>query len=217
MFKEYLETYKIAVVIIGQFNPAILHPFWLANKELIRVSEAENANVGVVHSEFSKFALDWVRFDITPNKFEITCDQEPYFEPLKDLIIEIFKILKETPIESFGINHLMYYDLRDRERHYNFGNKLAPLSNWSDFLNDPRLSVINITERKRKDGLDGQINIRIQEPDIKVSSGFGVLVNINDHLVCEKQKFTALFSDNWYTSSQRAESISQKMWEKINN
>lgn len=216
MFKEYLQTYKIGIVIIGQFNPALVQPFWLAQKKLIRDGEAENAKVGVVHNEISRMDLDWVSFEVTPQKFEIRTSQEPFFGPVKDLVMEIFKVLKETPIYGFGINHLQYFDLRDQDRHYNFGNRLSPLSNWNEYLNDPRLSVLNITERNRKDGLRGEFNIRIQEPDLKIPSRFGVLININDHIECDTNTFLKMFSENWDASFKRAEEVCENIWHKVN-
>ena len=147
MFKEYLETYKLVIVVVGNFNPSIIQPFWLANKKLIRENEAQNAEVNVVHNEITQFNIGWAHFEITPQKFQISTSQEPYFEPIRDLVIEIFKILKETPIKHFGINHMRYFDLRDKERYYNFGNKLVPLNNWNEFLNNPRLLSLTITER----------------------------------------------------------------------
>lgn len=216
MFKEYLETYKLIIVIVGNFNPAIVQPFWLANKKLIRDKEAQNAAISVVHNEISQFNIDWAHLEVTGQKFQISTTQEPYFEPLKDLVIEIFKVLKETPITSFGVNHLKYFDLRDKDRHYNFGNKLVPLSNWSDYLNDPRLLSLSVTERQRRDGLKGEFNISIQPPDIKIGSEYGVLININDHIVCDKEDFLKVFSDNWKASFIKADEVCESLWNKLN-
>ena len=216
MFKEYLETYKLVIVIVGNFNPSIIQPFWLANKKLIRENEAQNAEVNVVHNEITQFNIGWAHFEITSQKFQISTSQEPYFEPIRDLVIEIFNILKETPIKHFGINHMRYFDLRDKERYYNFGNKLAPLNNWNEFLNDPRLFSLTITERNRKDGLKGEYNISVQPPDIKIASQFGLLININDHLNCEDQSFLKIFSDNWEPSFKKADNTLESFWNKIN-
>ncbi len=217
MFKEYLETYKLVIVVLGNFNPSIVQPFWLAHKKLIREKEAQNAEVELVHKEISRFNIGWAHFEITPQRFQITTTQEPYFEPVRDLVVEIFKILKETPINSFGINHLRYFDLRDKERHYNFGNKLAPLNNWNEFLNDPRLLLLQITERERRDGHKGTYNILIQSPDIQIASGFGVLININDDIKCENSDFVTTFSKNWESSFKKADDTSESIWNKINN
>src|SRR5690606_31806467 len=163
-----------SIVLIGDFNPAIVQPFWLANRKLIREKEAQNAKMGVVHNEISKFNIDWAHFEITRMRFEIKTTKEPYFEPLRDLIVEIFKILKETSIKNVSINHLRYYDLRDKERHFNFGNKLVPLNNWTEYLRDPRLQTLNIVEKERQDGRKGHYRVTIQSPDIDLSTKYGV-------------------------------------------
>ncbi len=217
MANENLEAYTLSVVVIGAFNPSIVHPFWLANKKLIREQEAESANIEVVHTEISKFSIDWATFEITRDRFVVKTSQEPYFEPVRDLILEIFKLLKETPIRSFGTNHSKYYDLRDADRHYKFGNKLAPLSNWSDYLEDPRLQTLEIIETKRKDGKKGLFRIKIQPPDIKLSAIYGILINVNDHLDINERDFVKTFSENWKPSFDRASEITELIWEKANN
>jgi len=217
MLNDYLEAYTLSVVLIGDFNPAIVQPFWLANRKLIREQEAQNAKIDIVHNEISKFSIGWASIEVTRDRFEIKTSQAPYFEPLRDLVVEIFKILKETPLKSFGLNHLKYFDLRDKEHHYNFGDKLAPLNNWNQNLNDPRLFNLEIVEIQRKDGKKGQYRIRVQPPDIQLSTNFGVLININDHLDLETENIITKFSENWDLSFKRAEDVSESIWQKVNS
>lgn len=216
MYKEYLETYKLGIVIIGRFNPSIIQPFWLAQKKLIRENEAQNAKINVIHNEITQFNIGWAEFEITSQKFQITTSLEPYFEPVKDLVIEIFKILKETPITSFGVNHMLYFDLRDNDRFYNFSNKLVPLNNFDNYLQEPKLHLLTITEKKRKDKLEGEYNIIIQTPDIKMASNFGILININDHLVCNDQDFVKIFNENWNVSATKSQDRINLLWKNIN-
>jgi hypothetical protein len=216
MFKDYLEANTLVVVLLGKFNPAIIQPFWLAKKGLIREQEAENARVQVIHNDFTKINLDFVEIEVTIDRLVFKTTQEPYFEPLKDLIVGIFNILSEEPITAFGINHLRYYDLRDENRFYNFGNKLAPLNNWDEKLNDPRLFTLEILESNRLDKLNGQYRIKILPPDIKLASKFCILIHINDHIEVEKNDFLNQFLLVWGKSFERADEVINSVWNKIN-
>jgi hypothetical protein len=218
MLKDNLEAYTLSIVFIGDFNPAIVQPFWLANRKLIREQEAQNADVRMIHNDLAIFDIGWVFFNVSRYRFEVKTTQEPYFEAVRDLIIEIFRILKETPLTSIGINHLRYFDLKDKDRYYHFGNKIAPLNLWNDHLNDPRLLSFEIIETQREDKLKGQTRIRIQQPDIKIPSSFGVLININDHIDIEEGS-TAIktLSTNWSLSFDRIDKITESLWDKINS
>jgi hypothetical protein len=221
MLKDFLQLQTRSVVFVGNFNPVIVQPFWLANKKLIRDQEAQDAVVDVIHNEIAKYSLGWVNFEVTNNRFEIRTNQEPYFDPLKDLAISIFRILKDTPITAMGINHLKYYALPDEERYYAFGNKLAPLSNWLSFLNNPRMLNLDIIEEQRADGLKGQYRVTVRPSDIKLSTPYGVLINVNDHFTKNTEALGAteiidLLIQKWTESELRAESIVESIWQTVN-
>jgi hypothetical protein len=160
------QIYTLAIVLIGEFNPVIISPFWLSSKKLIREQEAQSAKVEIIHNEITKFELEWAKIEVTKERFEIRTSQEPFFDPIRDLAISIFEILKETPITALGINHLKYYAVESEDTYYNFGNNLAPLSVWTEVLNDPRLFFLEIVETKRKDGLHGTFRARVKPSDI---------------------------------------------------
>ena len=65
MFENILEIETFSIVFVGDFNPVILQPFWLANKGLIRESEATNAKVEVIHNEVVKFELATKKWTIS--------------------------------------------------------------------------------------------------------------------------------------------------------
>jgi hypothetical protein len=41
-----------SVVLVGNFNPAIFHPSWLASHNMVRGGEAEKAQIQIVSPEF---------------------------------------------------------------------------------------------------------------------------------------------------------------------
>lgn len=221
MLKDFFELHHIGVVFLGSFNPVIIQPFWLANKKLIRDVEAKNAVVDIVHQDITRFSLDWLTIEVTPNRFTLKTTQEPFFEPMKDLILSLFSILQETPLQAVGINHLRYYALPNEERYYGFGDKLVPLSLWKEALVDPRLINLEIVEQKRKDKLPGSFSIKIQPSDLQLSTPFGVLITTNDHLGLSSPKgeregeIIETFSNNWASSLQRSSEVINSIDSKL--
>ncbi|MCK9613513.1 MAG: hypothetical protein PHR81_11800 [Bacteroidales bacterium] len=219
MLKDYLQVNSLSIVFIGDFNPVIIQPFWLANKKLIKEQEAVDTDVELIHNELVKFDLGWASTEITKKRFEVRTAKEPYFEPLRDLVISIFTILPETPIEAMGINHIMHFALPDKDKFYEFGNKLAPLNNWEDVINNPRVLSFEVHEKERKDGLPGFVRIKVRPSDQNIQ--YGVSININDHYALSpgengrNGEMMKCLKDNWANSYTRADEIIEKLWEKI--
>lgn len=217
IFEKYLQIESLSVVLIGDFNPVIFQPFWLANKCLIREDEAKNAIIDVIHNEIVKYELDWISIQISKNRCEFKTSKAPYFDPLKDLIVGIFKILNETPINSFGINHVYDFSLQTPEQYYNFGKKLTPLEFWNDDLNDPRLNQLEIIENERKDGQDGKRRISIETSTQSIS--FGIAIKINNHFALAskdfKNDFIPVLERNWSNSFEESKSIIENLLNKI--
>ena len=219
MLKDHLQIRTASIVLIGDFNPVIVQPFWLASKKLIKDKEAEDINVELIHNELNRFDLGWASIEITKKRFEIRTSNEPYFEPIRDLLLSIFSILSETPIEVLGINHIFHFALPDKHRYYEFGNKLAPLNNWEGVLHDPRVLQFEITEQERMDKLPGYLRVKVNPSDQKLQ--FGVSININDHYSLDqgesgrKGELTNRLRDNWANSFKRADEIIEKLSDKI--
>jgi hypothetical protein len=218
VLKENCQVNQLVLVFVGDFNPVVVQPYWLATKGLIRETEGEGANIELIHNDLARFSLDWAEFQITRERFEIRTTQEPYFEAVKDIAIGTFKILAGTPIRSFGINHLRHYLLESTEQYYNLGNTLAPLKNWSDLLEDPRLLSVEIVTEKAKEGVK---RIRIQPSDFEKLKGKpAFMMNLNDHYQIERNPNLQgsnpieLLSTNWSKSlefANKAESHLEKI------
>ena len=203
ILKENRQINELVLIFVGNFNPVIIQPFWLAFKGLIREEEGENAKVEVIHNELVKFDLDWLKVQITKSRLELRTTQEPYFEPLKDLAIGIVKILNETPIDSFGINHIRHYILESDKQYYEFGNRIAPLNNWSAVMKDARLLTLEILMNKTE---NGSVRLRIQPSDSLKNSKNSIMTNINDHYTSDgvsskrNENLLKLLADNWQKS-----------------
>jgi hypothetical protein len=219
---DSLQINTLSIVFAGEFNPVIIQPFWLAHKKLIREQEAENAKVDLIHHELVRIDFDWAFIEITKDRFEIRSSKEPYFEPVRDLALGIFNILKETPIRALGMNHIFHFALNDERRYYDFGDKLAPLKNWNTFMKDPKMLQLEIFEKTRPDGLNGHYRVRIQPSDQISPTNFGVAIYINNHFSVEagqkgrNREMLSTLAENWSNSFTRASDICNNIWKSVN-
>lgn len=217
--KEKLQISIINIVLIGDFNPIIFQPAWLANKGLIRENEADSVNLELIHKELVRYKLDWAELEITNSRFYIQTSKEAYQESIRDLVIGIFKTyLKETPIKALGINHLLHYQLSEQER-FNFGNKLVPLNNWNEFFTDPKVLEVEILDNKRLDNNNGYYRVSITPSDLIPKDG--VVINFNDHFSIKesesgtKGEIVKILEDSWESSLKMANDISEYLWKKV--
>lgn len=223
MLNNYLQAYFINIVFLGDFNPAILQPYWLLNKKLIREQEANTANIQLIHNELVKCKLDWAEYESTKDRFLLKSSQEPYFNTVKDLAIGIFKNLPETPLRALGINHIKHFALPNKEAYYNFGDKLAPFSNWDTFIKNPRLFQLEIIEQERKDKLKGSYRVKILPSDVVPSNMFGVSIAINDHFETSINEprigndLLEILITNWQASFERCDAVIENLWKNLNS
>ena len=162
-----LESHSI--VLLGDFNPKILHPFWFAAYDLIPKKEADEAELVVSHPEVTEFRLEWMRLGVVRDKFAATAWQSSYYEHLRDLVTGTFKILRHTPLRMMGINRQMHFQLESQLEWHGFGHKLAPKEIWDGLLEQPGMQSLSI-QGVRDDGLQGSINVKVQ-PSPKVENG----------------------------------------------
>ncbi len=212
------EIYDLSIVFVGDINPVIISPFWLAHKGLIQETEGENAKVGIVHNEICKFDLEWASFEITRQRFQVRTTKESFFEVSKDVATSIFRLLKDTPLKLLGINHIFHYRL-DEVKYEKLGKVLVPFENWNSVLANPKLLQLEMTEEKRKDGLNGHYRIRISPSELIRS--YGVSINLNDQIGRQSEKGTGatelvdLLNKNWKLSLERAQTISTQLWKNL--
>lgn len=212
------EIYDMSIVFVGDINPVIIQPFWLAGKGLIQETEGENAKVEMIHNEIVKFELDWVSFEATRQRLMVRTTKEPFFSVTKDLAISIFKILKDTPLKNLGINHILHFKL-DEESYIDIGKKLTPFDNWEGILSNPRLLQLEMTDQPRNDGFSGEYRVRITPSEL--IKPFGVSLNINDHFnqvekTLGSNEIIGILNNSWEISLNRAEQTYTKLWKTLN-
>lgn len=198
-----------SIVLLGDFSPKIFHPIWFAQAELIGKSEAENAEIEVVHADLASFSLDWLKVQVIQNRFALTTTQESHFEPLRDLAVGTFKLLSHTPIRAMGINRDMHFPMQSVEEWHAFGHRMAPKEHWGA-LEKPGLISLTM-QGVRPDESKGYIRVKV-EPSTVVHPG--IFFSVNDHFQVldasspkGSYEIMNLLQKSWNDSLKRAEQI----------
>jgi hypothetical protein len=210
-----LKIQEVSIVLRGAFNPAIFHPSWLAAQDLIRSQEAEEAEIGIVHPQVAQFESGWLRMNVTTDRFQVDTSQEPFYEPLRDLVIGICQIMVHTPLRVVGINRDFHYGLASEDTWHAVGHRLVPKQDWEEVLSSPGMRTLTV-EGQRPDGLQGYIRVRV-EPSTRVLSG--VYTQVNDHYVlpsanespASAREVIAIISEQWTQSMERGLQIAEKI------
>ncbi len=179
----------ISIVVVGNFNPAIFTPSWFALYGLLSKSAADSAELGVAHPEITHFQTDWLKLQVTTDKFNAETQLAPHVR-VRDLVVRVFKeYLYHTPLRAFGINRSVHFRVRDFSARDRIGRKLAPVEPWGVWgqqLGDSgheggmiSLTMRQVTVEARPAG--DQINVTV-EPSNRIPDGAsGVYVGVNDH------------------------------------
>ncbi len=212
------EIVGVDIVLLGDFNPAIFSPSWFSSNDLLREGAADKAEVHVIHPEVADFTADWLRVQVTRDKFTAGTVQAP-FARLQDLVCGVFRDrLYHTPLRGVGINYSVHFlvdgaDTRDR-----MGATLAPQEPWGQWRDRLNLGGrhVGVTalrmSQMKPEGRDegGQINVRV-EPSNRVGSsrGTGVFVTINDHFAGDgdAERLMATLAREFESSLRQSEQI----------
>jgi len=209
--------YTINVVLLGNFNPSIITPFWLANKGIIRDIEAETAKVDIIHPNISKFEIpDWLNIEATQDRIDFKTNRESHFSVLRDLVVSVFSNLGETPVKAFGINHLSHFSLRSKEEYEKFGYWLSPVKIFEGLLKKPRLQSIQFLDIDPNIQGDGQITLTISPSDLLLDRK-SVVFNINHHFrdtTGNIDVMLELLVSKWDESFSKVTKINKLVWEK---
>lgn len=212
-----IELIEHSIVLVGDFNPSIFQPFWFAQNGLIKEKEAESAKIKIIHPEVVEFESDWLRVQITRERFLMSTIQEPFFEILRDLVLSTFKLLKYTPLNKMGINLIQRIKMKDEASWHAIGDKLTPKEIWNGILNKPGMLKISM-QGIREDELNGNINVHV-EPDKRTQ--YGILINVNSHFEASEKKNKEINSEEimnilaleWKKSLDNANDIFRKLVE----
>lgn len=207
---------EASIVVRGDFTPSVFQPFWLASNNLIKVAEAETARIKVLTPALTDFSTEWLSLNVTATRFQIKTEQEPYFEPLRDLGIGLFTLLQDTPLRVMGVNRNFVYNLHSEDDWNSLGHRLTPKEDWNKILDSPGMRAV-IIEGKRPDNYEGYIQVTVQ-PVRNEEVEFGVFIGVNDHFVLAEenrpdkaQEIVEILSQSWTNSMERGLKIAEKV------
>jgi hypothetical protein len=182
---------QATVVAIGHFNPLILRPDWIRDKELIVGSDSEELQIDVIHAELVMLRFPWGRLQCDQNQFVIAADQEPTIAAT-DFFIRCFQMLPETPVNALGINREIHFSAGSSAMLQKVGDTVAPKDFWMPLLMKGEQSfgglrslimeqaIVENGVKLRVDGRPGHVQFKV-EPSVRSDVPFGVFAQINDH------------------------------------
>lgn len=209
-----------SIVLIGNFNPKIFHPSWFSAEGLIQKAEEEGANIEIIHSDAAIFNLDWLRVEVTEERFAVITAQEPYDPAIRDLVVGTFSILRHTPITKMGINRDMHFRIDSEEKWHAGSDKLAPKDIWKTVLEKPEMRSLTMEGDHSRDGYKGLIRVKIEPSTIP--SPYGIFCDVNDHFETKDSNTTVgsdeimdILKDTWDKSYNRSKKIIFSILDKI--
>lgn len=218
MYQPEPDRYLSAIVLLGDFNPSIFQPSWFRAEGLVSQKEVEIAEVKIIHRDVSVFTLDWLKIEVIRERFEVQTTQAPYNEPLRDLVIGTFSLLKHTPLKMLGINNVMHFKFDTQDKWQEAERKLIVEGIWEKIIEKPGLKGLTI-ESPRPDDLKGCIRV-IVEPSPKFRPG--VVISFNDHYEVSDEekaagadKITDILKSAWPESQKRSENIIYTLLERL--
>lgn len=172
------EADHINIVLIGNFNPSILQPRWMAAVGLVGEKEAEGANITVIAPDASVFELpDWVGIQTTPDRFQA---MGPFGHALKirDLVAGLFTVLEHTPVTQLGINRAMHFRLPDVATRDALGRKFAPPEVWPHEFGTAKVASLRM-QGSRPNSAAAWAAMTV-EPSVKIPD-VGVFLAVHEH------------------------------------
>jgi hypothetical protein len=143
---------RTSIVLKGSFNPTIFQPAWFARHGLLRDTEADEAQVQIVHQQISDFKTGWLQVQATRDRFVAVSLNGGYEAPLLDFVISTFTLLEHTPLSHLGMNREVQLQFDSIDRWHRFGHTLVPKGPWPKTLKNPGLLRVTIQGERQEPG-----------------------------------------------------------------
>jgi hypothetical protein len=196
-----------SIVLVGNLNPSIFQPEWLASKTLIRENEGTGAKIEVISPHVTSFVADWLTLQVTKERYTALTSDVAHFEALRDFTVGVFTLLEFTPLKQLGMNRDMHYRMESEDKWHLVGDTLAPKEIWrSLFSETPRPGMGNLTIVGRRPGSDAkQYSITVQ-PSVRITPP-AVYIGVNEHFESEEgdaKKLITILREHWRESQAYA-------------
>lgn len=211
-----LEEDHPSIVIIGGFDPRLLHPQWFRAEGLLGKAEAEMAELKIVHESLTDWSTDALLVQVTHNRLFVQAKVESAADAVRDLVLGTLHVLEHTQTTALGLNRSMHFDVGGEENWHRIGHRLAPKDLWRLHLkNQPGMRALQIEEVVRHDRLPGKAVVSVQ-PSAKYAHG--VFFDVNNEITNPTAALgTSLFAqtirDHWTRLLDEAGQMAQAVLE----
>ena len=206
---EEIKTIKRAgVIILGNFNPAIIHPEWLDRNQVLPPTEVRDiaeakkegerdlegikvtlisSNVFVSGTE-TRLSLPSYRITVTPDKFDAMTPKREKHKELCEFVASTFKILEHTPVKAMGINFISSLKFSEHARDLMHRYFCAEPKALTSIFGERYL----IDSRVRYDYKDFKVTVRLGLNEEKDEIG----IDFNYHIELTEKEGTKELIDN---------------------
>ncbi len=203
------------IVLRGRFKPAMFQPSWFADEKLIRREEAAAAGIRLIHPAAAIFTASWLEVSVDEERFQLSTDQDAFYEPLRDLFIGVLNVVEDIQPKSLGLNHLFHYELPSERAWNRLGHRLVPMKDWEGVLQNPGTLAVHL-QGVRPDRYSGHILVKVERSN-KLEHGH--YIEINDHYdlpsdpieKIQRRQVQDLIARNWDVSVHRGLEIAEKV------
>lgn len=205
----------ISVVAVGAFNPAIFHPWWFAEKELMPENAIEDAveHESVAMRQLASFTADWLAVQVTLEQAAFSTVEEGREFDLRDVAKGVFDLLPETPIDAVGINADAHFRVGSEDDWHAIGDRILPKDVWQpvfegeEWRRRPGGATIGLrtvtVEASPKDRV-GWVRAEVA-PSVRLTPR-GVYVGVNTH-------FQLTVSDEERGNGYKAARVVEEQWD----
>ena len=213
---------ELGFVIIGNFNPEIYQPKWLAALNFLGVEETNASDIIIISKDVTIFTTSGISFEILRDRFCVRVTEDRYYEPMRDLVNNIFSRFT-TPTFMMGVNTNSYFNINDKKHWYKISKVIAPKNILSEIeeLKDPELGNL-VINAKRYDNYEGSINVNVGLSRAVKPSSLCLYIGINDHFIFNKDGIdggmyvSTLLRAEWETLLERFKKITDKILGSLN-
>ncbi|MGI9185450.1 MAG: hypothetical protein ACR2GZ_10915 [Solirubrobacteraceae bacterium] len=166
---------QVSVIFIGSFNPRILQPSWFDARGLLTERDVEAAGL-LVSDAVTAFRTPLFTLLCDQNRCQITtASKTPTPDLIRDLAVDMFEILGETPINGIGIN--AYAHVPPRVKTWDaVVAQLGDPHKTLELMEGQGLRTVELTGLRPGDGLSGSRQVLMQ-PSNFITDGVFILVN----------------------------------------
>jgi hypothetical protein len=169
--------HQAVIVVVGNFNPAIFSPAWLASEQLISCELADTATIKLIHPSVAAMDVGWLALQVLDKQLVAQTSDAAYFLPLRDFVVGVLSILEHTPVQMLGINANLHFTTSSEEDWHNIGHRLAPKELWNGLLEQTGTRSLTIEGRRAKSPAR-YLRVKV-EPSQQVQHG--IFFNFNEH------------------------------------